>query len=52
MSNRLVVRNLFSSVILERLKGMPYVKINDVTTAFVSEMFANANIEAVQERKT
>ena len=33
------------------LKGMPYVDLNDVTTAFASEMFANANIEALQERK-
>ena len=33
------------------LKGMPYVDINDVTTAFASEMFANANIDALQERK-
>ena len=33
------------------LKGMPYVDLNDVTTAFASEMFANANIDALQERK-
>ena len=33
------------------LKGMPYVDLNDVTTAFASEMFANANIEALQECK-
>ena len=30
---------------------MPYIDLNDVTTAFASEMFANANIEALQERK-
>ena len=30
---------------------MLYVDLNDVTTAFAREMFANANIEALQERK-
>ena len=30
---------------------MPYVDLNDFTTAFASEMFANANIDALQERK-
>ena len=30
---------------------MPYVDIDDVTTAFTSEMFAHANIEAFQEKK-
>ena len=30
---------------------MPYFDLNDVTTAFASNIFANANIEALQERK-
>ena len=30
---------------------MPYVDLNDVTTAFASIFFANANIDALQERK-
>ena len=30
---------------------MPYIDLDDVTTAFASEMFANANIEAHQEKK-
>ena len=30
---------------------MPYVDLNDVTTAFSCEMFANANIDALQEQK-
>ena len=33
-------------------KGMPYVDLHDVTTAFASEMFANTNIDALQKRKT
>ena len=33
------------------LKNIPYIDVDDVTTAFALEEFAHANIKAVQERK-
>ena len=33
------------------LKNMPYIDVDDVTTAFALEAFAHANIEAVQEER-
>ena len=33
------------------LKNMPYIDVADVTTAFASEAFAHANIEAFQKKK-
>ena len=32
------------------LKNMPYIDVDDVTTAFAWEAFAHANIEAAQEK--
>ena len=32
------------------LKNMPYIDVDDVTTAFTSKSFAHANIEAVEKK--
>ena len=33
------------------LKNMPYIDVDDITTAFALEAFAHANIEAFQEKR-
>ena len=35
----------------DNLKNMPYIDVDDVTKAFISEAFAHVNIEAFQEKK-